>query len=140
MKLTDLNAIKTGEQKLIDLIVLNLNWKSVRKAIKSHFNIEVLKDITVDSGNLVILNNEIAFKLNMGHQAGVSIFIDRSGELIEISASESLSEIKEKLSKPDEEIVEEQTALEDAAVMTSEISAMITKINDADQKNRSTAE
>jgi hypothetical protein len=133
LKLIDHNALKTSEQKLIDLIVLNLNWKSVRKAIKSHFNIEVLKDITVDSGNLVILNNEIAFKLNMGPQTGVSISIDRSGTLIEISSSESLNEIKEKLSKPEEEIVEEQTALEDASVMTSEISAMISKINEANQ-------
>jgi len=132
LKLIDQNVLKTCEQKLIDLIVLNLNWKSVRKAIRNHFSIERLKDITVDSGDLIILDHEIVFKLNMGPQAGVSIFLDRSGKLIEISSSESLNEIIEKLSKQEEEIVEEQTALEDASVMTSEISAMISKINEAD--------
>ncbi len=133
MKLTDPNAIKTGEQKLIDLIVENLNWKSVKEAVKSQFKIDVLKDITIDSGDIMIQNNEIAYKINLGPQTGVSVFVDRSGELLEISSSAGLSATRDKLSKPDDEIAEEQSAIEDAAVMASELSAMISKINEAEQ-------
>jgi len=132
LKFTDPKALKTGEQKLIDLIAENLNWKSVRKAIKNQFNIEILKDLTVDSGDIIILNNEISYQINLGPQTGVSIFLDRSGELIEISSSESINEIKEKLSKPEEEVLEEQEALEGATVISSEIAAMISKINEAE--------
>ena len=135
MKLTDRNAIKTGEQKLIDLIVENLNWKVIKEAIKSQFNIEILKDIIVDSGEIMILNNEIAYQINLGPQTGVSLFISRSGELLEVSSSESLSAIQENLSKPDDEIAEEKSAIEDASVMASEISVMISKINEVEQGN-----
>jgi len=133
LKLIEQNALKTVEQKLLDLIVVNLNWQALRKAIKSQFSIKVLKDITVDRGNILILDNEIVYQLHLGPETGVSVLMDRSGELIEISFSESMNEIREKLSKPDEEILEEQAALEDTSALTSEIAAMISQINETDQ-------
>lgn len=137
MKLTDPNAIKTGEQKLIDLIVEKMNWKAVREAVQRHFSIEVLKDIAVDDGEMVIINNEIAYRINLGPQTGVAVIIDRTGKLLEISAAHSPDEIREKLAKTDDEISEEQTAIEDASAIASELSEMITKINRASRQGDS---
>jgi len=131
LKLIDHNALKAGEQKLIEFIAANLNWKSIREVIQNQYNIEALKDITIDSGRIIRLENEIAYQLNLGPQTGVSVLLSQSGEFIKIIDSEGASTIKKKLSRPDEEVLEEQAAMVEASVMTSGMPAMISKINRA---------
>jgi hypothetical protein len=97
MKITDPHIIQTGEKKLI-------------AAVQEHLDLKTLKNILMErmaetsfasrGGQIVVHDNQIAFRLDFDLQLSGSLLFDRQGNYIPDS-SESRSEVNEKKFKED---------------------------------------
>lgn len=80
MKITDPQVIQTGEKKLID-------------AVRQHLDLETVKTILMDrtaetlfeskGGQIVVHDNQIAFRLNFELKLNGSLLFDRQGNYID---------------------------------------------------------
>ena len=138
MKTIEPRVIAAAEQKLIDAIAEHISWKSVREAIKQKLNIAMMKDLTVDGGKLIARGNDVVYQIMLGPHAGVSVFLNQAGELVEIDYTGNLEAVREVLARPAEEVVEEKAAAEKVVALSAEISRLILKINTGSGKDHLT--
>ena len=118
MKITDPDVIKNGEKDLIEAVKGDLDLNAVKEILKKRMAAGVLSS---KGGEIVVYNNEIAFRLDFDIQLSGSLMFDRQGNYIaesdETSAVEGIAEDidddgDEDLAE-DGEITEEDTAEED---------------------------
>ncbi len=79
MKVTDPEIIKAGEKDLIDSVKEDLDWDVVKEIIKKQLNVTSFK---TGGGEIVVHNNQIAFRLDLALKLNVSLMFDRDGSYI----------------------------------------------------------
>lgn len=84
MKITDTKVIKDSEQEFIDTITGDLDWDMIERVLKERHQFELQDDIEYRSGDIVVYNNQIAYKINFGVNVTVSVLFDRNGECLAI--------------------------------------------------------
>lgn len=86
MKVTDSDIIQTGEKELIDAITGDLDWEAIEKIFKNKYHLGFQEDIEYKNGDIVVHNNQIAYKLNFDVRISLSVLFDRKGECLTVSA------------------------------------------------------
>ena len=79
MKITDPDVIKTGEKDLIDAVKDDLDLDMVKEIIQNRMAAAALSS---KGGEIIVHNNEIAFRLDFDIQLSGSLMFDRQGNYI----------------------------------------------------------
>jgi hypothetical protein len=87
-----------GEKDLIDAITGDLDWGTIEKIFKEKYHLEFQEDIEYKNGDIVVHNNQIAYKLNFDVRISLSVLFDRKGECLTVSALTDDEEASEQLS------------------------------------------
>lgn len=87
MKITDSEIIKNGEQELIDAITADLDWGAIEEIFLKEHNLGIEEDIEYKSGDIVAVNNQIAYKLEFEVKVNLSVLLNRNGEYLSVSIS-----------------------------------------------------
>ncbi len=135
MKLTNPESIQENEKEFIDTINAELDWDAIERMLLDKHGFVVQEDVDYKDGNLVVHDNEIAYKFDFEIKVPLSVIFNRDGECLEISTQRDEEELSlgpeedpeqypdegsEKNSKPDQGKTGE---------MASEIADMISQIN-----------
>ena len=89
MKITDPEVIKSGEKDLIESVQEDLDLGAVREILKERMAVAALAS---KGGQIVVHNNEIAFRLDFEVSLSGSLLFDREGNLLDESDPEPESE------------------------------------------------
>ncbi len=87
MKITDSEIIKNGEQELIDAITADLDWGAIEEVFLKEHNLGIEEDIEYKSGDIVAVDNQIAYKLEFEVKVNLSVLINRNGEYLSVNIS-----------------------------------------------------
>jgi hypothetical protein len=79
MKITDPDVIKNGEKDLIDAVKDDLDLDTIKEIMKNKMD---TKTISSKGGEIVVHNNEIAFRLDFSIEISGSLMFDRQGNYI----------------------------------------------------------
>ncbi|PIE62460.1 MAG: hypothetical protein CSA25_05050 [Desulfobacter postgatei] len=85
MKLTNPESIQESEKEFIDTINAELDWDVIEQMLLDKHNFEVQDDIEYKDGNLIVYNNEIAYKFDFEIKVPLSVIFNRSGECLSMS-------------------------------------------------------
>lgn len=85
MKITDPDVIKNGEKDLIQAVKDDLDLDIIKKIMQNKMNAE---SISSKGGEIVVHNNEIAFRLDFSIEISGSLMFDRQGNYISESDEE----------------------------------------------------
>jgi len=122
VKVTKTEIIKSGEQELIDTIIGDLDWETIEDIVKNRHRLKIQDDIDYRQGDLIVHNNQVAYKLDFDVKLTLSVIFDRDGNYLSLSTSEDLEENQTPLL--DEDVTHEGTAdsvnTEQAAVLDTE--------------------
>ncbi len=150
MKVTDSDVIQMGEKELIDAITGDLDWEAIEKIFKNKYHLGFQEDIEYKNGDIVVHNNQIAYKLNFDVRISLSVLFDRKGECLTVSAltdeqeknredsissgSVQQSRVDDRLNMNDDPaentLVESEVEVnENVSQMASKIADMISEIN-----------
>ena len=106
MKIAESQVIKNGEQELIDAITGDLDWNTIEQLLLKKHNFRLQEDVEYRSGDIVVHDNAIAYKLDFDVKVSLSVLFNRDGECLELStsgeASEEDAEADEALATPGE--------------------------------------
>ena len=142
MKLTTPENIKTSEKDFIDTINAELDWDAIEKLLMEKHNFTLQDEVIYKDGDLIIHQDQIAYKFDFDIKVPLSVIFNRNGECLDISsqrefnpdAEADLLEGEEPLSDdaeakgPDHSLSDEQhRAVEKTA---SELADMISEINE----------
>lgn len=91
MKITDHEVIKTSEQELIDAITADLDWGTIDEIIRREHNLDIEENVEYKKGDIVVHNDQVAYKLDFNVNVILSVLLDREGNYISVSSSGGLS-------------------------------------------------
>lgn len=87
MKLTNPESIQENEKEFIDTINAELDWDVIEQMLLDKHNFEVQDDIEYKDGNLIVYDNEIAYKFDFQIKVPLSVIFNRSGECLSMSTT-----------------------------------------------------
>ena len=95
MKVTNSEIIKNGEQELIDAITADLDWGAIEKIILKEHNLGIEEDIEYKSGDIIAVDNQIAYKLEFEVKVNLSVLLDRHGDYLSVNINKRKENQKE---------------------------------------------
>jgi len=87
MKITSLDVIKNGERDLMDAITADLDWSAVERIFKERHNLSLEEDIEYKRGDIVIHNEQVAYRLDFVAKVTLSVLLDRDGNHLAVDVS-----------------------------------------------------
>ncbi|NWH03534.1 hypothetical protein [Desulfobacter latus] len=87
MKLTNPESIQESEKEFIDTINAELDWDVIEQMLLDKHNFEVQDDIEYKDGNLIVYNNEIAYKFDFQIKVPLSVIFNRVGKCLSMSTT-----------------------------------------------------
>jgi hypothetical protein len=87
LKLTNPESIQESEKEFIDTINAELDWDTIEQMLLDKHNFAVQDDIEYKDGNLIVYNNEIAYKFDFQIKVPLSVIFNRSGECLSMSTT-----------------------------------------------------
>ncbi len=85
MKITDSEIIKNGEKGLIEKVTSDLNWQIVEDILRTKYNLQLSGDsIDYKSGDIVVHNNQVAYRLDFDVRVALSVLFNRQGECVDV--------------------------------------------------------
>lgn len=110
MKITDSDSIKDGELELIDALTGDLDWGVIEQILKEKHKLGLHDEVVYNSGDLVVHNDNIAYRLDFDVKVKLSVLINRKGECLSLSTSSDIVEDSNELD--DSENLSKDTNLE----------------------------
>lgn len=92
MKITDSESIKDGELELIDALTGDLDWGVIEQILKDKHKLGLHDEVVYNSGDLVVHNDNIAYRLDFDVKVKLSVLINRDGECLSLSTSSDIGE------------------------------------------------
>jgi hypothetical protein len=92
MKITSVDVIKNGERDLMDAITADLDWGSVEKIFRERHNLSIEEDIEYKKGDIVVHNEQVAYRLDFVAKVTLSVLLDRDGNYLSIDTSGASAE------------------------------------------------
>jgi hypothetical protein len=135
MKITNAEIIKNGERDLIDAITADLDWGAIEKIFLKEHNLGIEEDIEYKSGDIIALENQIAYKLEFEVKVSLSVILDRNGNYISVSIkgkpdnNESDQAIGTENSEPLKGDEEKKGSEDEITGMESKVDVMLENIN-----------
>ncbi len=148
MKLTNPETIQESEKEFIDAINAELDWDSIEKLLLEKHKFAIQDEVDYKEGNLIVHDNQIAYKFDFEIKVPLSVIFNRQGECVEISTTRDDVEsqdgdfLEEDDIIDDNEIIEEDEMTElpvkpmagdKVGQMASDIADMISEINQGDE-------
>lgn len=133
MKLTNPETIQESEKEFIDTINAELDWEAIEQMLLEKHGFEVQEEVLYKDGNLVVHENQIAYKFDFEIKVPLSVIFNRNGECLEISTRH---EDEDEALEPEDEDADSIPAPPSAGGpeglggMASEIADMISEINE----------
>jgi hypothetical protein len=122
MKLTNPETIQENEKDFIDTINAELDWEAIEKMLLEKHNFTLQEDIDYKDGDLVVYNDDIAYKFEFEIKVPLSVIFNREGECLKISTHrddlEDEDDLEDAGDDPEEDI---EDGLEDENLDTFEI-------------------
>ena len=87
MKITKENAIKTIDKELIDRLVGDLDWHAIRDIVQEKYRIQIQEGGEYRQGDIVVHNNDVAYKLDFDVKITLSVLFDRFGDYLSVTPS-----------------------------------------------------
>jgi len=87
LKLTNPESIQENEKEFIDTINAELDWDVIEQMLLDKHNFAVQDDIEYKDGNLIVYNNEIAYKFDFQIKVPLSVVFNRGGECLSMSTT-----------------------------------------------------
>ncbi len=84
MKIVNANTIQNGEKEFIDAINAELDWVSIEKMIMEKHKLQLQDEVVYRDGDIIVHNDEIAYKLDFDITVSMSLLFNRKGECLEI--------------------------------------------------------
>jgi len=73
------DCIKNSEKNLIGELCKGFDWRAIRKIFKQRYRLNMLKAIGTRHGDIVVFNEQVAYKLDFKAMVPLSIVFDRKG-------------------------------------------------------------
>lgn len=131
MKLTNPETIQESEKEFIDTINAELDWDAIERMLLEKHGFEVQEEVLYKDGNLVVHENQIAYKFDFEIKVPLSVIFNRNGECLEISTRQ---EDEDADLEPEEDSGSETAQMPGAGRagggMASELADMISEINE----------
>ncbi|MCD4722783.1 MAG: hypothetical protein K8S13_23435 [Desulfobacula sp.] len=141
MKLTNPETIQESEKEFIDTINAELDWEAIEKMLLEKHSFTLQDEIDYKNGDLIVYNDNIAYKFEFEIKVPLSVIFNRQGECLEISTLRDDFEEEGE----DDLLHEENTAPpispeqdDKVAQMASNIADMISEINQPETKQPET--
>lgn len=87
MKITGNDVIKNGERDLMDAITADLDWGAVEGIFRERHNLSLEEDIEYKKGDIVVHENQIAYRLDFLAKVTLSVLLDRDGNYLSVHIS-----------------------------------------------------
>lgn len=135
MKLTNPEIIQESEKEFIDTINAELDWEAIEKLLLEKHSFTLQEEIDYKDGDLVVYNDNIAYKFDFEIKVPLSVIFNRQGECLKMSTlrDDFEDENEEALfqeENPTPPIKPEQN--DKVGQMASNIAGMISEINHGD--------
>ena len=133
MKITDSEIIKNGEQELIDAITADIDWGAIEEIFMKEHNLGIEEDIEYKSGDIIAVDNQIAYKLEFEVKVNLSVLINRNGEYLSVTVT-NRDEIPANNEKTKEDISRENDSAPFDDLIDSDSDEMGLKVDDILEK------
>lgn len=142
MKITEYDVIKSGEQELIDAITADLDWGTIDKILSKEHNLKIDENVEYRNGDIVVHNDQIAYKLEFDVNVILSVILDREGNYISVTSSGDLNNLEDKTEDdlPVEGEISEKEAGDSYEAALSELDSTTTSEIDEETSPVSNAE
>jgi hypothetical protein len=142
VKLTNPETIQESEKEFIDAINAELDWDTIEKLLLEKHKFAIQDEVDYKEGNLIVHNNQIAYKFDFEIKVPLSVIFNRQGECVEISTMRDDVESQDDDFFKGNDIPEESEisqlqvkplASDKVGQMASDIADMISEINQGDE-------
>lgn len=135
MKITNHEVIKSGEQELIDAITADLDWESIENLFSQEHKLKIEDNVEYKKGDIVVFNDQIAYKLEFDVNIVLSVLLDREGNYLAVTSSGDLDESPDnsQADPSDEPIISEKEAEKNGESTIPELDEPITAIPELDE-------
>lgn len=105
LKITDSETIKSCEREMIDTIIGDLDWDVLERIFKEKHQLSIEDEVEYREGDLVVHDNQIAYKLDFDVKVTLTVLFDRNGDYLSLVTSadfhkdEPIENAKEDVSK-----------------------------------------
>jgi hypothetical protein len=130
MKLTDPKSIQESERELIDTINAEIDWGVIEKLLAEKQLFSLQDQVDYKNGDLVVYDNQIAYKLDFEIKMPLSVIFNRQGECLDITTLQG-EETREKNQSIEMADLKERSS-EKVEQLAASIADMISEINQKD--------
>lgn len=128
MKITSPDAIKNAERELIDGISGDLDWSAIEEIFKKRHKLAIEDDVKCKQGDIVVYNDQIAYKIEFEARVTLSVLFDRDGNYLSFASTGDLDKPQQ---KNEGELLEEaEPSISPDALPQEKISRMASQIAD----------
>ena len=92
MKVNDSGCIQNSEKDFIGALCKGFNWQAIHEVFKERYNLRLLKAEENRQGDIVLFNEQIAYKLGFNATVPLSIFFDRQGNYLALTPADEDSQ------------------------------------------------
>jgi hypothetical protein len=85
MKITSTDVIRNGEKELMDAIIAELDWGSIETIFREKHHLAIEEDVEYKGGDIVVHNNEIAYRMEFEARVTLSVLLDREGNYLSVT-------------------------------------------------------
>jgi len=118
VKITDETALKILEKELVDSVVSDLNWEAIEQVFKDEHNLVLQDDVEYKNGDLVVHNDQLAYKFDFEVKVMLSVVLYRDGNYLLIKTP--VNPIEDVPAPSEEEAPEIETEANEQADMDVE--------------------
>ncbi|MBW2615123.1 MAG: hypothetical protein JRD02_02970 [Deltaproteobacteria bacterium] len=86
MRITDSEVIKSGEKDLIDAITGDLDWGAIEEIFRRDHKLGIGEDVECKKGDIVVYNNQVAYRLEFDVKVALSVLLDREGNYVSVTS------------------------------------------------------
>jgi len=103
MKITNPEVINSGEKELIDAINADLDWGGIEETFRKEHKLGIEEDVEYKTGDIIVLNSQVAYKLEFEVKVMLSVLVDREGNYISVASSADLDKTQDEKKEDSEE-------------------------------------
>ncbi len=85
MKIMETDVIKSGEKELMDAIIGDMDWAAIEKLFMEKHHLKIRDDVEYQQGDIVIHQNQVAYRLDFNVKIPFSLLCDRKGNFLDFS-------------------------------------------------------
>jgi hypothetical protein len=131
MKVTNPELIQESEREFIDTINAELDWEAIEKLLMEKHRFALQDDVDYKNGDMVVFDNQIAYKFDFEIKVPLSVVFNRQGECLAISTTHDDQDPME--IAPAEMADIKERSSEKVGQLASSIADMISEINQGDE-------